>query len=114
MSLLEFEIQNIIKGAVDFLMLDATLHHKGEATYDDDGYLTSPEPPIAVRGFVDEYSDLDRAAGIPQEYRKITILGGGLNVTPTAEDKITIQGKTYTIHTVDRDPATATWTFGAS
>lgn len=114
MSLLEHDIQGIIKGAADFLMLDGTLHHNGAASYDADGYLTNTDPDIPVRGFVDEYSDLDRAAGIPQEYRKITILGGGLTVTPAPEDRITIQGKTYTIHTVNRDPATAIWTFGAS
>lgn len=65
------------------------------------------------RGFVDSYK-AERIDGtiIQQGDRKVLILAGTLpaGVVPQVNDRITIEGETLTVVSVERDPASATYT----
>jgi hypothetical protein len=62
------------------------------------------------RGFVEDYTE-DQIDGTRVQVgdRKITILGASITVVPEIGDSLTIEGATYIIVHIRRDPAGATY-----
>lgn len=93
------------------LFLDATY------TVDVPGTITDPaDPPAptptdyACKAIVEKYSDYFSKQGLVQDGdRRVIILADSLSVRPVANARVTIQGITFTVISVDTDPATAAW-----
>ena len=113
MNLLGGGIAAIVADASDFLMQDAVLHKPGAARYEGEHLVDGEAVDHPARGFLDTYSDLDRASGIPSDRRKVVLIAEGLP-TPDIRDSVSIGGRTYTVATVDIDPAGATYTLGVA
>jgi hypothetical protein len=64
----------------------------------------------ACSGWVDDYAahDVDGTL-ILQSDRKAFVLCSSLDITPSTSDRLVAQSKTYTIASVQRDPASACW-----
>lgn len=79
------------------------------------GSLTDGTNPTSVsysgRGFVDDYNLEQKSNTLVQEGdRMVVLIGDSFSVTPETSDKITIEGSTYVIVSVMRDPDAATYT----
>ena len=75
---------------------------------------TNPtETSYACRGFVADYTAIEMQNTLIQRGdRKVVLLGASIASaqTPATDDKVTIDGATYRIITVNSDPAKATYT----
>lgn len=97
------------------LTLPATLTKAtaGTRTPGDISGGTNPSTTdYAAQGYIDSYAiALIDGTLILENDRKITLLGASIagGVTPANGDKITIDGTTYRVIRVDRDPASATY-----
>jgi hypothetical protein len=61
-------------------------------------------------GWVDSYSTLDHVnSAVLVSDRKIFIIASTLAITPAPPNTVTIAGATYSIISVERDPAGAAW-----
>ena len=70
------------------------------------------ETQHSCRGFIDDYADsVYRLSIIEQGDRKITLIGDSIagDAIPKANDKIIIEGGTYLVKRVNRDPDAATY-----
>jgi hypothetical protein len=110
------DIAGIIAAQMGPLLLPATLRvfTLGARTPGDltSGPAITSTASTAARGFVESYDTKDQGAGsiVQVGDRKITLLGatlGGLVPVPSSE--IDIEGDTYTVVDVQRDPAAATY-----
>jgi len=90
---------------------DMTLSKRGAATKDAYGATSrAADTDYSGRGFVEDYSDAARAqGGIPISDRKAILLAFSFSVDPAAGDTLTAESVDYTIVSVARDPAEATW-----
>jgi hypothetical protein len=113
-------ISKQIANALGSKLLAATLVKRTPGTRDptNPGGGTQPtEVSYSCRGFVDDYKtghidgDLVKVGD-----RKVTLLGDTISrgsVVPSANDKVTIEGRTYSVVAVTRDPDAATYTLQA-
>ena len=70
--------------------------------------------PYACSGWVDTYSTLDHVdSAVLVNDRKIFIVASSLAITPAPPNTVTIAGTTYTVISVERDPAGACWVLQA-
>lgn len=113
-TLLTGTIADLINNSMSTFFLTATLIHDTASSNSPD--INSFDPPAPTptsytcKAIVDMYSEARRADGFAsQSDRKITILAQSLSVTPAVNDRITIRSATYTILSVDIDPALAAW-----
>ncbi len=106
--LLEGGIAEMLDAALGEVMLSVTLR-KPTRVSDGQGGFTSGFAEHAAKGFVEDYSDLARANGIPGTDRKIVILAKSTAVTPARDDEVTLRGRTYRVVAVASDPALATY-----
>ncbi len=111
-SPLEGSIATTIHGAFKSIFYDATVDRTvvvGGDVYDP----TSGTPTTTsytCKGMVDEYTRFERQnSQIEANDRKILVLANSLSITPELDDTITIRSATYTILSVDIDPANAVW-----
>jgi hypothetical protein len=77
------------------------------------GGLNPTEASYAARGFVDTYdARLVDGTTIRQEDRKVSLLGASIagGQVPAQGDKVTIEGATYRVLAVARDPDGAVYT----
>ena len=105
-------LPGIIGGALGFMFRDAVLIKPGARTSDGrGGFVTGPAVNHACKALVEDFSDLARAGGVPVTDRKLIVLGTSLpaNAYPARDDRFTVEGRTYSIIAVSRDPAGATW-----
>lgn len=82
------------------------------------GQLTGGTNPTtatyACKGFIDSKAQRNRDGQLVSDgTEKVLLIGNTIasgTVSPSIGDKVTIEGATYTIEVVDRDPAGATFT----
>lgn len=108
------DIAGIIGQVIGPLVLPATLRKMILGTRSGD--LTDGTQPThvdyAARGFIEDYKDKDiDGTLIRTTDRKITLLGATIasSAVPEPQDTVTIEGKTFYIIKVLRDPAAATY-----
>lgn len=95
-------------------VLDATLTSvtPGVATDANPNLVTPTTTTHTCKGFVDDYKDSQIDGTIIKKGdRKVTLLGATIApaVAPKTNDKVTIEGDTYDVQNVERDPAGATY-----
>ena len=97
--------------ALKSLMLPAVLTRITPGEYDPDtGMTTDTETAYSCRGFLETYSTYTESARqLAPTVRKVVVLAQTLAVTPALNDRVTIQGETFTVKRIDSDPARATW-----
>lgn len=101
--------------AANVQVIAATLI-KVTATTRDPSNLSSGTHPVqtshSARGFVEDYKDgkIDGTI-IRRGDRKVTLFAATINpaAVPTPNDQVTIEGRTYIVVAVTRDPAGATF-----
>lgn len=110
-------ISKIIKDEIGPGVLDATLIKKtsGSRTGGQLTGGTNPAPTnYSCKGFIDSQKQKDRDGTLADDGSKIIVLIGDTidsgNTAPDTQDQVTIEGTTYSISQVDRDPAAATYT----
>lgn len=93
------------------LFLDATLTRDVPGVITDPADPPAPTPtPYACKAIVETYSNYFRANGLVDiKDRKVLILANSVSIQPTANDRVTISGITFTVMEVGTDPATAVW-----
>jgi len=109
-------ISKLIKDNVGTGVLDATLTVVTNTTRLA-GSLTAGRRPTeathACKGFIDSQQVRDVNGTLVDDGTKLIILIGdtinGGATAPGTADKITIEGDTYNIEAIDRDPAAATY-----
>lgn len=109
MSLFNIDLPGIINDAMGGLVLDATISVSTRSSDGQGGQTLSYENPVAAKGFTDTYSDFQRLSGVPATDRKIVILAASTSVVPKEGDRVTIEGRTYDVISVNKDPASATY-----
>lgn len=110
-------ISGIIKDNIGPGVLDATLTKSTPGTRTA-GQLTGGTNPTtesyACKGFIDRQANEDMKGSLISDGRVTIVLIGdtieGGAVAPDNGDRITIEGRTYKIEVMDRDPAAATYT----
>lgn len=111
------DISGLIRDYVGTGVLDATLIKSSPGTRTP-GNLTGGTNPTstsyACKGFIDEQGvEALKGTLIPAGMKLITLIGDTINSGATAVgegDQITIEGSTYEVEKIDRDPAAATYT----
>ena len=102
-----------IAKALNGIFLDATLTRStvpASPSYNAWDPPTPSDTAYACKAIVESYSDRYRAEGlVGLKDRKVLILADSLDVTPQANDRITISGVTFLAVDVQTDPATAVW-----
>lgn len=74
------------------------------------GYTYGPSTEHPCKGWIADYDDLSKLAAMrPVTDRKVVILGRTLDVAPTPEDRVRVDGATFRIRDVSTDPAKAAW-----
>ena len=93
------------------LLLPATYTYIEPGAYDPDtGTSTETLTDYPCRGFLETYSTYTQAARfLAPTVRKVIVLAQTLAVTPSLNDRVTVQGETFTVKRIDSDPARATW-----
>ena len=113
-SPLTSQIASQIYSGLKSIFLDATLTRDTIVASPDYDPADPPAPtPVdyACLAIKDNYTRFDMAGGlILVGDVKILILAGSITVTPAPQDRVTIQGATFTLIDVVTDPATALWT----
>ena len=75
---------------------------------------SSTDVSYPCSGWVDDYRATDRLDGsILTNDRKVFVLVSSLSVTPAASEHLTIDGLSYSIVSVEVDPAGACWVMQA-
>lgn len=110
------DIAKTMAGALGKHLLPATLTSKTPGTRTA-GALTAGTNPdestASAKGIIDDYSEgLIDGTLIRQGDRRVLLLGGTISggVVPKPGDQVTIEGDTYNVIRVARDPAAATYT----
>ena len=110
------KIAEKLNKAMGGLLFPVVLHSVTQGSRTS-GSLTGGKNPTSTdhtcRGFIDDYQDrqIDGAI-IRVGDRKVTILGASITpaVVPKTNDTVTVEGTTFTVIRVQRDPAGATYT----
>jgi len=105
-------LPSIIGNALSDMFRDATLTRITKGASDGMGGYAQTTATDACKALVTEYTAWQRQAlGIPSNERKILILAATLNsgMAPKPGDRITIQGREWSIVEVSSDPANATY-----
>lgn len=113
-------ISGIIKDNIGPGVLAATLTKFTPGTRTP-GQLTGGTNPTSAsyscRGFIDRQANKDLRGTLIDDGNVVIVLIGdtidGGASAPEGGDQVTIEGTTYTVGVVDRDPAAATYTFSA-
>lgn len=115
-SLFGVDIASEINQAMGQGLLPVTLTKATTGTRTT-GSLTSGTVPstddYTGRGFLSDYKDRQiNGTSVLTGDRKVSILGASLptGIVPAAADKVTIEGSTFNIVNVKRDPAAAMYT----
>lgn len=109
MSILD-SIPGIVSAALSDVFRDATLTRVSVSISDGMGGHAQTTATDTCKALVTEYTAWQRQAlGIPANERKILILAATLTAAPKPTDKLTIQGKTWSVVEVASDPANATY-----
>lgn len=112
MSLLD-ALPGVFAAALTPLFRDGVLKVPGVAISDGQGGWTPGAPvPKACKVLVEDYSDYRRqAVGIPANDRKIIVLANSIadGAVPAAGYTITAEGRDWSVVSVARDPAAATY-----
>ena len=110
------DIASEVNKAMGAGLLPATLTKNTPGTRDSanpTGGKTNDTGTFACRGFIEDY-DVKFVNGttILETDRKVLLLGASLpvGIIPSGGDAVTIEGATYNIVHVKRDPAAATYT----
>lgn len=119
-NLFGVDLAGIIHQAISPGVLAATLVKRTPGTRTV-GALTggtnATSTSYACRGFVDTYSHFQIASGLVKaQDKKVVLIGKSISsgtVSPTPGDQVTIEGATYEVVAVERDPAGATFTVQA-
>lgn len=113
-SPLEGSLAKSIYKGMKGLFLDATIIRdtlpagSPDAPFDP---LAPTQSMFSCKAIVETYSDFYKLNGLVKDTdRKFIILTQSLSITPAPGDRITIRGQTYTLYSVEADPALATWT----
>jgi hypothetical protein len=116
------DIAGLIKDNIGPGVLDATLTKVTPGTRTP-GSLTGGTNPtsatFACKGFIDKQANRDlRGTLIDDGNVRIVLIGDTINggaaaSAPETNDRVAIEGRTYVIGVVDRDPAAATYTLQA-
>jgi hypothetical protein len=109
MSLFNIDLPGILNNAMGSLLIDATITPSTRSSDGQGGQTLSYGAPVAAKGFTDTYSDFARLSGIPATDRKIIILAASTTAVPKQGDRVTIDGGTFDIIAVNKDPALATY-----
>lgn len=109
MSLLDGGIRDLFSAAFSGIYLDATLI-KTTRSEDQYGDITETEATYPVKAHAPTLSAQYRAAGgYTDKELDIIVLQSDVGVTPTADDRITYAGKTYSIVSPKADGANSQW-----
>lgn len=113
------DISGLIRDNIGPGVLDATLRRITAGTRTS-GHLTAGTNPATVdyacKGFIDRQANQDMKGTIVAEGNvTVVLIGDTINAgdptsAPQNGDWVTIEGATYKIDVVDRDPAAATYT----
>ena len=115
------DLPGIISDALGDIFSAAIIYRATLGASDGQGGFTSGRSDAyPCKALVDTYSAARVSAGIPVSDRKVIVLGSGLpaNFTPAPGDTIRVGGpgrdvilsdRLWTVISVDRDPAGATW-----
>lgn len=88
----------------------ATLYRVASRTSDGRGGYRMTREDYTAKALVDDYSAFLRGTlGIPAAERKLIILGASCSVTPIPGDIVTVQGGSWEVIEVKRDPAAAAY-----
>lgn len=110
MSILD-DLPDVIAEALDDVFRAGVLLVPGDKVSDGQGGFR-PGPPVEhpCRVLVDDYSDFRRSSlGIPANDRKIIILAASAPVSPAVGHAVRAEGRDWSIISLSRDPAAATW-----
>lgn len=107
-------VNDSIKKAGGLPKLTLTVRTAGARTAGDPaGGTNSMEKDHNGNGIIEDYEDsqIDGTV-VKQGDRRVLILGRSLpnGIVPSTNDSVTIEGATYTVVGVDRDPAAASYT----
>ena len=70
--------------------------------------------PYDCQGWIDDYAERDRDGTLVQvNDRRVFILCASLDITPSTADSVTVDGVSYSIISVQRDPAGAAFVIQA-
>lgn len=110
MSILD-DLPDVIAEALGDVFRPAILKVPGAQVSDGQGGWTAgPPDEHSCKALVDDYSDFRRSAlGIPGKDRKIIILAASVAVSPAVGHTIRAEGRDWSIISLTRDPAAATW-----
>lgn len=114
-KLFGIDVAGIVNKEMGKLLLPVTLQKVSTQTRTTDNLSGGTNPEFtnySGKGFIEDYNDYVSAnSGVERGDKKITVLGGSLstNIKPAANDRIIIEGSTYNIVRVKRDPAGATY-----
>lgn len=110
------DLAKIIGDAIGPGVLAATLIKKTPGTRTSLSQSAGTNPTstsYSCRGFVESYSHRELSLGLAKEQdKKVTLLGAtisGGTVYPVPGDQVTIEGATYDVVAVARDPAGAVY-----
>jgi hypothetical protein len=110
------DIAAIVASAVGPGVLDATLIRvtAGSRGANSTGGTTPTSTNYACKGFIDSKDRESVGGTLVKDGDVVIILIGntisGGSIVPETNDKITIEGATYVVYGLDRDPAAATYT----
>lgn len=111
-SPLSGSIAKQVAAGLKSVMLPAVLTRTTQGAYDPitDTFTDPVIASFPCRGMVERYSTYTESArALMPSHRKVVLLAATLGTTPALNDKVTIQGETFTVQRIDTDPARATW-----
>ncbi len=114
-DLFGIDIAGIVNDSIESAggVLDATLFSVTPQAPPSGNSITPSTPTQhACKGFIDDYKDSQIDGTIIRKGdRKVTLLGASIKppVAPKTNDQVTIEGDTYDVQEVTRDPAGATY-----
>ncbi|MEO0955677.1 MAG: hypothetical protein AAFU81_01575 [Pseudomonadota bacterium] len=95
----------------DLLFQDGTLASKAGQVSDGRGGYTPSTVSLPIKALLEDYNDYIRAtSGIPQNERKVLILGNSLTSAPKPEDVVVMNEQGWYVVEVSKDPANAVYT----
>lgn len=110
MGLLDGDLREVFGSVFAPLLLDAEIIHV-TLTPDGQGGMTETSETAPAKGMVEQYSAYERARdAIPSTDVKLIVLQKDVAIRPDLSSRVTIRGQTYSIQSIEEDPAQAAWT----
>lgn len=110
-SLLERDLQAVFGSVFSPLLLDVTITKPVLVANGSGGFTEGTPDESAGKGMVERYSEYERAEfNIPATDVRLILLQSGVTVDPDTDSTVTIRGQVYSIQSIDKDPANASWT----